>query len=196
MNRRQAWSLPEIMVVAVLTGTVLLIVSSTLASTSRWTRLESQRGFAMGHAQTILARVESLLQRSCSAGVAYQAPAGGLPAVLAMHLQDPAPFVSNPLWEPRWTCLSWHPVRKQLHNFAGPAPARTQLPLIPTLAQLNQMASYTGRRNLLAGDVSDFDYAMLSGPVAQIHLELEIQTGRAQTEKVRLSRKIYFRNRI
>ncbi|MBX3170584.1 MAG: type II secretion system protein [Candidatus Eremiobacteraeota bacterium] len=193
---RRGWSLPEVMLVSALMAVVLLIVTSTLASTSRWTRQESQRGFAMGQLQSVLAHVESLLQRSCRAGVAYQPPAHGASGVLAMHLQDPAPYVSTPLWEAHWTCLSWNPERRQVHHFPSPVPARTQLPLLPSPAQLDQMAAGAGRRNLLASDVTDFDYALLVGPVAQIRLELEINAGRTQPEKIQLSRKIYFRNRI
>jgi hypothetical protein len=59
------------------------------------------------------------------------------------------------------------------------------------------MAAASGRqRRLLASDVTYFDYSLLVGPVAQISLELEIDVGRQHSEKVRLFRKIYFRNRI
>lgn len=192
---RRGWSLPEVMVVSLLTALVMLIVTVTLSSTARWTRLESQKGFAMGQIQSTLAQLESYLQRSCSAGVAFRAPAAGRPAILAMHLQDPVAYASAPLWEPQWTCLSYSPGRQELRLFTSPG-ARTQLPLAPTLAQLDQLAAYPGKQRLLAGNLTDFEYTLLVGPVAQVRLRLAIEVGRAQTEVVDMSRKIYFRNRV
>jgi hypothetical protein len=190
---RRGWSLPEAMFVSMLTALVVLIVTNTLASTSRWTRLESQKGFAMGQLQSTLAQIETLLQRSCSAGVAYLPPVSGRPAILAMHLQDPAAYASTPLWEAQWNCLSWG--RQELRHFTSPG-ARTNLPLAPTPAQLDQFAASTGRQRLLVGDVTDFQYSLLVGPVAQVRLRLEIDVGRAKSETIEMSRKIYFRNRI
>lgn len=143
------------MLVSSLMAVVLLIVTSTLASTLRWTRLESQRGFAMSQMLSVLARVESLLQRSCNAGVAYLPPASGTSGLLAMHLQEAVPFITTPLWEDHWVCLIWNPRSRQLHQFSGRLAARTQLPQLPTPAQLNQLATGSERRNLLASDVSD-----------------------------------------
>jgi len=192
--KQRGWSLPEVVVVSMLTAVVMFIVTATLASTSRWTRLESQKGFAMGQMQSCLAQIESYLQRSCSAGVGFR-PAGSGPAVLAMHLQDPAPYAGTPLWEAQWTCLAWHPGPKELRQFTGPGP-RTQLPLAPNPAQLDQLAANTGRQRLLAGDVTAFDYALLEGPVARVRLQLKIDVGRTQSEILEMSRKIYFRNRV
>ena len=196
--KQRGWSLPEVAVVSMLTAVVMFIVTATLASTSRWTRLESQKGFAMGQMQSTLAQIESLLQRSCSAGVAYRLPGSGQPGLLAMHLQDPAPYASTPLWEAHWNCLSFHPARKELRHFtAAPAPApRTQLPIAPSSAQLDQLAANIGRQRLLTGDVTDFNYALLVGPVAQVRLRLKIDVGRSQSEVLEMSRKIYFRNRV
>ena len=164
MRNGAGWTLPEVLLVSALTAVALLIVSGTLASTARWTRLESQRGFARGQLQSSLAELESWLQRSCSAGVAYQPPSGSLPGVLAMHLQDPAAYSTTPLWEAHWTCLSWSPVRQELRQFvcppvpAGVSPPRTQLPILPTPAQFAQIASSnSGRRRLLASDVTNFE---------------------------------------
>lgn len=196
--KKRGWTLPEMAVVSMLTAVVMLIVTGTLASTSRWTRLESQKGFTMGRMQSCLAQIEAYLQHSCSAGVAYRPPSSGQPGVLAMHLQDPAPYASTPLWEAHWTCLSYSPGSKELRQFTGaPAPApRTGLPIAPTAAQLAQLAAQTGRQRLLTGDVINFDYALLVGPVAQVRLQLKIEVGRNQSEVVEMSRKIYFRNRI
>lgn len=196
--KRRGWTLPEMVVVSMLTAVVMLIVSGTLASTSRWTRLESQKGFTMGRMQSCLSQIEAYLQRSCSAAVAYRAPVPGQPGVLAMHLQDPAPYASTPLWQAQWTCLAYDPGRKELRQFSGaPAPApRTSLPIAPTVAQMAQLAVLGGRQRVLAGDVIDFDYALLQGPVAQVRLRLKIEVGRSQAEVLEMSRKIYFRNRV
>jgi hypothetical protein len=200
---KSGWSLPELLLACLLGGVVLLIVSGTLASTSKLTRLESQRGFAMGQLQSSLAQIQSILQRSCSAGVSYQAPPPAGVGVLAVHLQDPASYVTTPLWQPNWTCLTWNTRQQELRQFLCPpipgaiAAPRTSLPQAATPAELTLMAAASGRqRRLLASDVTYFDYSLLVGPVAQISLELEIDVGRQHSEKVRLFRKIYFRNRI
>ena len=205
MKSQRAWTLPEVLVVSVMTAVVLLIVSGTLASTARLTHLESQRGFALGQLHSTFSRVEALLQRSCTAGVDYLAPSSPRPALLAIHPQNPAPYVTSPLWEAYWICLSWSPALKEIRQWncppqpVGVAAPRTQLPIPPTAAEMLQIASSTsGRRHLLCSQVTLFDVKREVGPLLQVHLELEIDEGRGRVKKERLEihGKIYLRNRV
>lgn len=205
MRARRAWTLPEVLLVSVMTAVVVLIVSGTLASTSRLTHLESQRGFALGRLHSTFSRIEALLQRSCTAGVEFLPPSSPRPALLAIHPQTAGPYATTPVWEPFWICLSWNPTTREIRQWTCPpepvglAAPRTQMPIVPSAAEMLQIASSTsGRRHLLCGQVTVFDVQQQVGPLVQLHLELEIDEGRgrAQKEKLEMSGKVYLRNRI
>jgi hypothetical protein len=204
MSRRRGWSLAELLVVSLLTAVVLLVVSFTLASTSRLTHLEAQRGFAQGHMQATLARIEHLLQRSCAAGVGWLAPTAGQFGVLAVHPQEAGNYLDLPHWEDHWSCLLWDTARSELWLRSCPPgpPAvtapRTDRPQLPDASQLQQIATTSAARSqLLSRSVSFFDYRLEVGPIAHLILELQIAVPRkARPEPLRIERRLHFRNRI
>jgi len=204
MKSRAAWTLPEVLVVSVMTAVIVMIVTTTLASTSRLTNLEAQRGFTQGHMQVTLARIEQLLQSSCAAGVSWLPGSPAQPALLCIHPQSPDPYPDLPAWKNQWSCLLWNSQRKELSlrtcppappSLAGP---RTDRPQLPTLAEQAQIAQSTpARQHLLSRNVTFFEYQLEVGPVAHLTLELEILIPRKKTpEKMRIERRLHFRNRV
>lgn len=188
----------EILVVCFLTGILLTIIANLLGTTMAAGRLDTERAARMNQLMVLMTTVEADLQRACKQGVAYQA--GSKECIVAMHLWEAEALTLATQFEADWTCLIWDGNSGRVYRrLSPPHPALagppTDRPKAASLSELNQLkqAPQSGAR-LLASDVSQFELAWESGPVAKVTIQTSLPRSGNTAEPYTLQRSFFLRN--
>ncbi|GMU55530.1 MAG: hypothetical protein AMXMBFR33_46760 [Candidatus Xenobia bacterium] len=202
----KGWTLVEALVAMALASIIFLVVAGVLHSTSRVTRIQTQRSLQQTRLQAIVGHLEKVLIGCSPAGVSWRRSASPDAAVLAAHCYRTDTFTSpQPRWEALWRCFVWDASTGQLYlaQNATPVPSDTR-PQAMTPGQLDTFlqSALPGPNlvepRLLASRVTDFRYTLEPGPLFRVEVEVDVpvydQQTQAATPRLRVVRQIHPRN--
>ncbi len=196
----------EALVAMALASIIFVVVAGVLHSTSRVTRIQTQRSLQQTRLQSIVAHLEKVLVGCSPAGVSWRRSAGPDAAVLAAHCYRIDTFTSpQPRWEESWRVFVWDASTGQLFlaRNATPVPSDTR-PQAMTPPQLDAFLSSAlpgpnlVEPRLLASRVTDFRYTLEPGPLFRVEVEVDVpaydQQTRAAVPRLRVVKQIHPRN--
>ncbi len=204
----RGWTLVEALVALALASIVFLVVAGVLHSTSRVTRIQTQRSLQQTRLQTIVGHLEKVLVGCSPAGVSFRRSAAPDAAVLAAQCYRTDTFTSpQPRWEAFWRCFVWDVPNQQLYlcRTSTPIPSDTR-PQAMTAVQLDAFlqSALPGPNlvepRLLASRVTHFAYTLEPGPLFRVEVEVDVPQYDEQTRtavpRLRVTRLLHPHNQL
>ena len=178
------WSLIEMIVAMGLGALVLLVVSSTLISTSKVTRSQSERALRQSILQTVMRHLEATLRSSMVAAVSYYRSDTPDAAVLSAQCLQTGFIQEVPKLQTRWRVFLWDATTKKLYmadTLPHPEQPTEAVPLKMTEPQMQALlasdlppARVLLEGRLIAERVTDFTYSLEEGPLYKVEVEMDV----------------------
>lgn len=212
-RRLGGWTVLETLIASVLGLVVLGIVTATLASTSRFTKMQSQVSFKRSQLMGVSRHLERSLSLSTIAGVSWLRSPSPDAAVLACHCLDSQTITTTPKFEPYWRCFIWDVRTHSLYyrdttsipSITAPPTTQSKALSPADLATVlsttaGPSGSFTNCR-LLAEQVTSFKYLNQSGPLFYFEVELQPPLNESNNQPVTnerflLVKTVHPRNRV